>query len=232
MSELTLHATPRWRDVMLEQIRIVALAFRREGLALVVFMAFGTIVVGSAIARGNAASWFDSDEWFPVTYVAFIYSFVAWWREKPFESAFLWTLPVDRRRLAIAKVFAGWLWLMIAYAVFVSWEKTLASFSGVARAKTMPPISFVGVTAAYLFGSAVIFGLRHPLRWLLGAAGLLFLLHPLDELLSRGPYALDNLLRSSGLIHTIDDDTFVAFFCLGLSLIALWAAISRHKENR
>ena len=232
MNEVTLHATPRWRDVVLEQIRTVGLAFRREGLALAVFIAIGTVVIGTAIVQGTADSWFDSDEWVLVTYVAFIFSFAAWWREKPFESAFLWTLPVDRRRLAFAKVFAGWVWLMIALAVFLAWEKTLAIVSGVKGAETVPAIAFVGATAAYLLGCALILGLRHPLRWLLGAAFLLFVVHGVDDALHRTPYRLENLLKSTGLITVLEAATLLPLLCLGASLIALWAAISRHKENR
>jgi hypothetical protein len=233
MNEMTLHPTPRFRDVVLEQIRVVAVAFRREGLALAVFMAIGSMVIAVATVQGTAATWFDSDEWVPVIYVAFLFSLAAWWREKPFESGFLWTLPVDRRRLAFAKVLAGWLWLMTAQATFTAWENTLASLSGVPRPQTMPLIAFAGATAAYLLGSALVFGLRHPLRWLLGAAGVLFLLHRLDEVLSRGPYGLQKLLESSGLISAFEDpESAWTYALLGASVIALWFAISRHKETR
>ena len=232
MSEVTLHATPRLSDVVLEQMRIVALAFRREAYGLAIFIAIGTLVVGTAIVRGDAASWFDSDEWVPVTWVAFLFSFAAWWKERPFESTFLWTLPVDRRRIAAAKVFAGWVWLMTALALLIAWQKALAMISRVEGAETMPAVAFIGTTAAYLLGSAVILGLRYPLRWLLGAVGLLFLLGGLDEVLSMGPYGIERLLRSTGLIHVVDNATIFSFLCLGAGFIALMAAISRHQENR
>ena len=49
-----------------------------------------------------------------------------WKGEERFGPGFLWTLPVDRRRHALAKVFAGWVWLMGAVALFVLWLLALA----------------------------------------------------------------------------------------------------------
>jgi hypothetical protein len=122
---------------------------------------------------------------------------------------------------------------MIVLATFIVWEKTLAALSGVAHAETMPAITFVGTTAAYLIGSALVLGLRHPMRWLLGAAGLFFLVGGLGDALSPGPYAVEPLLRSSGVLSAVEDSAAVVpFLCLCAGLIALWAAISRHKENR
>jgi hypothetical protein len=226
MNDMTLHATPRFRDVLLEQVRVVALAFRREALALVLFMGVGTTVVGIAAAQGTAASWFDSNEWVPVVYVAFLFSFAAWWRERPFESAFLWTFPVDRRRFAFAKVFAGWLWLMMALAAFTLWEKVLAIAVGVRHPQTMPFIAFSGATAAYLVGSALFLGLRHPLRWFLGATGLLFLLGwPLN--------LIAPLQARLGTLLTFEGSAIVLTYALlAAGLIALLLAISRHKETR
>jgi hypothetical protein len=200
MTEVTLHATPGFRDVVVEHVRIVGLAFRREGLAFAIFMVIGTIVIGTAIVRGTAASWFDSDEWYPVTYIAFLFSFAAWWRDRPFDSAFPWTLPVERSRLALAKVFAAWLWLMIALTIFIVLEKTLAAIAGLPRAHTMPAIALVGVTAAYLIGTAVLLGLRHPLRWLFGAGGLLFLGGALDDALRLAPSGHGTFLKPNGVL--------------------------------
>jgi hypothetical protein len=49
-----------------------------------------------------------------------------WLKERHFESGFLWTLPVDRARNAFAKIFAGWLYMMIAAAAFLMWLLILA----------------------------------------------------------------------------------------------------------
>ena len=44
-----------------------------------------------------------------------------WARDERFGPGFLWTLPVDRRRHALTKVLAGWVWLMGGVALFVLW---------------------------------------------------------------------------------------------------------------
>jgi hypothetical protein len=55
---------------------------------------------------------------------------VVWRGEERFGASFLWTLPVDRWRHALAKVFAGWVWLMGGVALFVLWSLALTLLSG------------------------------------------------------------------------------------------------------
>jgi hypothetical protein len=236
MMDPTLHPTPRWRDVVLEQIRIVGLSLRREALVAATVMGIVTIVIAIDIIHGTAGTWFDSDEWFPIGIAAFLYPFAIWRRDRPFAPAFLWTLPVDRRRLALAKVFAGFVWLMAALTAFASWQLTLAFFSGVAGAETFPFIASTGVAAMYLFGSALILGLRHPLRWLLGTLGVFFLLGFFND-------ATD--VRLDPILTTINDFVgrwtslpdaaqwaIATFLSVGAGLAVLWAAVSRHREER
>lgn len=217
--EVTLHAAPRWRDVALEQIRIVGLRLRREALIVAAIVVFMTVLIVRDIVRGNAGSWFDSDEWAPMGIAAFFLPFVVWRAERRFGPAFLWTLPVDRRRLALTKVFAGWVWLMTALVLLMVWQTLLAAVSGVAGAETVPILALSGTTALYLLGSALVLGLRHPLRWMFAALLLVALLTNVAEILGRneqgqwriftwfplvqwavyGPYGVQTLLRSSGL---------------------------------
>ena len=238
MTQVSLHAMPRGRDVVREQIRIVGLALRREALVVAIVVGIVTAKIVIDIVRGSAASWFDSDEWVPIAFVSFFVPFAIWRREKRFGPAFLWTLPVDRRRLALARVFAGWVWLMAALAFFVCWQAGLALVSRVAGAETVNLFAFVGATAMYLFGSALVLGLRHPLRWLLGTAGVFFLLGFFNQ-------AVDIRMRSGAVGSAINSaGTFwlalsepvqwvvAAFLWLGAGLIALWAALSRHGERR
>jgi hypothetical protein len=243
MSEPTLHRTPRWRDVVLEQIRIVGLSLRREALVGAVVLAIVTVVIGIDIVHGTAHTWFDSDEWYPLGFVAFLYPFFVWRRDQRFAPAFLWTLPVDRRHLALAKVVAGWVWLMAALTIFASWQFALAFLSGIPDAQIFPFIASSGVTATYLFGSALVLGLRHPLRWLLGALGVFFLLGFFNDATSArgGPDQIDTFLSSSGVGSVIRNtvanweslpDAIATFLSVGAGLIALWAAVSRHREER
>ena len=245
MTEATLHPTPRQRDVVREQIRIVGLELRSVALVVAVVLGIVTIRIVADIVRGSAASWFDSDEWVGIGIMSFLYPFAVWRREKRFGPAFLWTLPVDRRRLALAKVFAGWVWLMTALAFFVTWQLTLALLSGVAGARTTSFAAFAGVTGMYLLGSALVLGLRHPLRWLLGTVGVFFVLGMLNEAIGRRPDTIDTVLISSGFHSAVRHAVTVwrtfpglaqwaiaTFLWLGAGLAALWAAVSRHGESR
>ncbi len=247
--------TPRMRDVVLEQVRITGLTLRPAALVLALVFGIVTIPIVVDIARGTAGTWFDSREWRVIGIASFLCPFAVWRREKRFAPAFLWTLPVDRRSLALARVFGGWVWLMTSIAAFMIWQHTLAAISGVAGAKTAPLIAFAGATVFYVFGSALLLGLRHPLRWLLGTSGVFFVLAMLNEAIGRtesgqsrmftsvgalrwavyGPYGIDTLLGSRPLqsaLEAASTGAIPTFLWLGAGLLALWAAASRHGERR
>lgn len=244
--ETTLHPTPRGREVVLEQIRIVGLELRAVAVIAAVFFGVVTVMIAIAIVRGDAQTWFDSDEWIQISVVAFLYPFAVWRRERRFGPAFLWTLPVDRRRLALAKVFAGWVWLIAAVAVLISWQRVLAALSGVPDAETVPLIALTGATATYLLGCALLLALRHPLRWLLGTVGVLFLLGFLNEALGLGPDGPTEAFVSSTGFFSVGDRAVTVwqslpqpaqwavatFSWIGAGLAALWAALWRHAERR
>jgi hypothetical protein len=59
-----------------------------------------------------------------------------WARDERFGPGFLWTLPVDRRRHALTKVLAGWVWLMAGVALFVLWLLAVTSATG---GRALPP---------------------------------------------------------------------------------------------
>jgi hypothetical protein len=98
----------------------------------------------------------------------------------------------------------------------------------------MPPIVVVGTTATYVLGSTLVVGLRYPLRWLFGTAGVLVLLRAADDVLLRGgPYNIDALLSSGRITSAVEvAATSWPFPLLGAALVALWAAVSRHRETR
>ena len=228
--EGTLHAMPRGRDVVIEQIRIVGLRLRPAALVAAIVIGIITLLIARDIVLGSAETWFDADEWFQFSFIAFVVPFAVWRGDKRFGPAFLWTLPVDRRRLAFARVFAGWVWVMAALAGFIVWQLALAVIARVANPEIIPLVSLVGTTAAYLFGSALLLGLRHPLRWLLGTAGVFFLVGALNEAFE--PFGVDAYLSSRPLSPLFADANLLPFLSLIAGLIAVWAAISRHRENR
>ena len=244
MTEVTLHPTPRWRDVVLEQIRVVGLSLRPAALVVAAVLAFGTVMIGEEILRGGTG--FDATDTFPTALIAFLFPFAVWRNERPFGPAFLWTLPVDRRRLALAKTFAGGVWFMVALALFVSWLLVLGLLARASPAHTVMRIPYIATAAMYLFGSALVLGLRHPLRWLLWGAGVFMLLGGFSDALSRPdnrewryvPGADDffSAVQHAGRVwETLSAPAQCAitiFLCCGGGLAALWAAASRHREHR
>lgn len=244
MTDVTLHPMPRWRDVVLQQVAIVGLSLRREALVVAAVLAAGTILIGGDIIGGGPG--FDSDETFPTPLIALLYPFLVWRSEKRFGPALLWTLPVDRRRLALARVFAGGVWLTAAVAFFLGWLLALGLLADAPAARTVTRVPLLLTLGAYLFGSAIVLGLRHPLRWLLGAAGLLVLMGSLSDVISRPDDSEWQYVPGSGALFsatsrlhalwmTLPDSarwTLTVVLWLGAGLIALWAAATRHRERK
>ena len=211
---------------------------RREAGVMAVVLAIVTFRIVIDIVHGEAATWFDSGDWSGIGVVAFFAPFAVWRSDRPFGPAFLWTLPVDRGRMALAKVFAGWVWLMAALALFAGWQRALALLSGVRNPQTLHLFSVVGVTGLYLLGSALVLGLRHPLRWLLGAAGVLLLPgslnHRIDTLMDGGVFrsAICGADAAWRRLPELVRAAIATFLWLGGGLAALRIAIARHRENR
>lgn len=242
MSDARLHPTPRWRDVLLEQIRVVGLSLRTAAIVVALVLGIGAVIIGADIARGGRG--FDSNETFPTALIAFLYPFAVWRDNRRFKPAFIWTLPVDRRRLMLTRVLAGWVWFTAALIVFALWLLGLVLIAGASPSVHLMRIPYTATLLMYLFGSALVLGLRHPLRWLIGAAGLFALFGFVNQVLRRAPSALDKFFSGSWLV-AIDDAvrqvlwltdgarwTFTTFVVAGAGLAALWAAVSRHKETR
>lgn len=244
MTEVTLHAGPRWRDVVAEQVRIVGLSLRREALVMAVALLIGTVVIVREIAGGGPG--FDSNEEFPTALISFLFPFAVWRGEKRFAPSFLWTLPVDRRRLALAKVLAGGVWLAAALAIFVLWLSALGAIAGAPPARALTRIPVPATAAMYLFGSALVLGLRHPLRWLFGGAGVLFLVGAVSDLLVQpndgewkyvpgiGAYfsAVSRLMAAWIRLPDAAQWTISTVVWVGAGALALWIASLRHDERR
>lgn len=236
MTEVTLHPTPRWSDVALEQIRLVGLGLRRAAIASAVLLLLPTFLILSDVAGGGPG--FDSDAIYPTPFFSFIFAFTVWTGEKRFGPGFLWTLPVDRRKLALTRVFAGWVWMTAGLAFFIAWLTVMALIAHASVAQNFLRIPWIGTTAAYALGSAIVLGLRHPLRWLFGAAGVIVLIgRGIQPFESREPLKsiFDATGRAVGLWGKQPDFvqwTIPSLLMLGAGLAALWAAASRHRETR
>lgn len=181
-----------------EQVRVVALALRREavlaGAALAVICGL-TVMMG---LKYNEQLDFVPDITQPTLLVALLLPFAVWKGDPIFGGAFLWTMPVRRQTAAIAKVLAGGLWLMVAIlvttvllglsaattggAIGISQTRLVGSSVGGAAqvAWTTPAwtwlVPFVSALLLYLASSAALLGLRHPIRWLAGVVVATFIL--------------------------------------------------------
>ena len=130
MTQPALHSTPAGRAVLVEQIRAVALALRLPAIAAAVLLGVATLLVIGERVTGGGPVGFATELALIPGLVAALLPVGVWKGEDLFDAAFLWTLPVDRRRHALAKVCAGWVWLMAAVAFFILWFLGLAFFTG------------------------------------------------------------------------------------------------------
>ena len=134
-----LHPPPRRATVLREQIAVVGLALRGPSLVLGALLLVATIGIASAVARTGEGLDFRPEHQLLPGVLGFLLPMAVWRGEPRFGGGFLWTLPVDRREHALARVFAGWTWLMAAIAAFVAWQLafTLATGGGILTEETL-----------------------------------------------------------------------------------------------
>jgi hypothetical protein len=243
MTQPISHPIPPLRRVLGEQVRAVGHALRRPAMAAAALVAVGTLLLSIELAREPNGMDFGPEHQMLPGVLGLLFPIAVWHGEKRFGDGFLWTLPVDRRSHALAKVYAGWVWLMAAIAFFTLWLAVLTLASGgsflgeetrqlvtasegparvlhgsmlrTIRWTTQPVlwvVPFTAATGTYLLSSALVLGVRHPLRWIAGVV-LAFLLIMVSleatnairyslgpaRLLSsiyNGPYGFDALLTA------------------------------------
>ncbi|MFL5529310.1 MAG: hypothetical protein ACJ791_08080 [Gemmatimonadaceae bacterium] len=126
MTSTELYHPPRLSEVIREQVKVTALSLRLPAIALAGLAAVVTMLSLSDFVRGRGGVEFAPELSLIPAFVGILLPIGVWQSEKRFGPGFFWTLPVDRVRHALAKVFAGWIWLMIAVAGFVLWLLILA----------------------------------------------------------------------------------------------------------
>jgi hypothetical protein len=211
MTSTAFHSAPRTRDVLLAQIRAVGLAPQGPALAAMAAVALATLLITiESLKTGEVIAFHPEHQMLPGI-VGLLLPIVVWRGEQRFGASFLWTLPVDRWRHALAKGFAGWVWLIGGVALFVLWslaltllsggnilaEETLRVLRSFSASRTLDPAAveivrrtpepllwlapFTSATATYLLASALGLGTRHPLRWIAGSVIGVFLVSGLSE---------------------------------------------------
>jgi hypothetical protein len=139
MTEWALRSTPRMGGVLREQVRAVTLALRMPALLAAGVAALATLMATGAILRGGTVIDFHPERWVFAAIAGLLLPVGVWMGEERFGTSLLWTLPVDRRTHALAKVGAGWVWLMAFVALLVLWLLAITLLSGgnVLGAETM-----------------------------------------------------------------------------------------------
>ena len=130
MSHPALHPTPRLADVVREQVRAVALALRTPALIAVALLSLGSALAIAEFITGGGRVDFAPELSMVPSFVGLLFPIGIWKGERRFGTSFLWLLPVDRPRHALAKVAAGWVCLMVAVLFFLVWILLLAVVTG------------------------------------------------------------------------------------------------------
>jgi hypothetical protein len=113
-------------DVLREQIRTVAVALRGPALAAAAVLVLGTALTIAEFVTGGGPVDFAPELSMVPGFVGLLFPIGVWKGERRFGTSFLWLLPVDRRRHALARVAAGWVCLMAAVLFFLVWYLLLA----------------------------------------------------------------------------------------------------------
>lgn len=199
MMQPGLHTTPRWRDVLMAQVRGIGIVLRMPARVALALATTVSLLVAAEIFGNGEAIDFHPEHYVLPGVLGLLLPISVWKNEDRFGAAFLWTLPVDRARHALVKVFAGWIWLMGIVALFELWllaatlisgaspfteetRRVLPSFSygatfdpsAIEDVRWMPKpllwlVPFTAATGTYVLASALALGARHPLRWIVGS---------------------------------------------------------------
>jgi hypothetical protein len=147
MTDVALHPTPRWGAVVLEQLRAVRDALRREmavGGALVLGIS-ALIFLGIARNGWEGSVSISPDSAGPVLALIGLLAPLAVWKgEGPSSRGYLWSLPVAREPHTLIKVFSGWVWLMIVLAAFAGFVALQSWITGGGPGQDEMRIVFAG----------------------------------------------------------------------------------------
>ncbi len=189
MTSTALHPTPRWSVIAFEQFRSVGLRVRAAGVLLISALAlYGGIVIRAAMSQqqANLAAGrhrFMSFEYTPeasvlLTYLALLLPALIWHEEGPGKRMYHLAMPINRSAHALTKVFAGWVWMMLATVVFLLAVVLVDKIVRQVIGAPFPPVMhlelwewmvpFTTATIAYALSSAAAVGAKTPAVWIVG----------------------------------------------------------------
>ncbi|MEO8620778.1 MAG: hypothetical protein ABI625_06920 [bacterium] len=207
MTAIALHTPPRWRTVAVEQIVTLRQFLRRTGLLVLVLYGAGLAVCirGALVTRDardaalqappNAQAMAAAHLQLPnvnftyspaasavIALLAFLLPFGVWQDEDPRRRSYHWMMPLPRQTHTLTKVFAGWVWLMAATALYLLFILATVAITEriTGEPQLYPPtfaawewlVPFTVGTIAYMFSSAATVGSRQPIAWIIGVIAL------------------------------------------------------------
>jgi len=186
MTSTSLHPTPSSRTVATEEFRAVGLALRTEMIFFIcVLILFSALIIGNTIhgvqthppGHWRTGFTYGAPVAIPIFLMALLIPFGVWRAEDPSRRAYHWSMPVARGPHTIAKVFAGWVWLMIAAAVYLAFVIALAMIVPKITGEAVRLgdtagwewiVAFTAPTLGYLLTSIAVIGSDHAWRWIGG----------------------------------------------------------------
>jgi len=130
MSVKSPNPTPHLWTVILTQVRLIGGALHKPALVATGLVLLTTMLVAIEWTDSRAPIAFRPEHYILPAILAVLSPIGIWTKEERFGAGLFWTLPVDRRRHALTRVFAGWIWLMATVALLMAWLLALTVLTG------------------------------------------------------------------------------------------------------
>lgn len=161
------HATPAWHRVVMAQLRLVGSAFRGSALMATGLAVAATLLLIEFGPAEGAIDFRPERQELLFGGLGLLIATAIWFGDERTGSGFLWTLPVDRRSHALARVFAGWVWLMGVVMLSVLWLLAVSVFTGgsVMGDESLRLISSPARALSFRAGDALDAAAVQSVRW-------------------------------------------------------------------
>jgi hypothetical protein len=124
------HGKATWRSVVMAQLRLVGSALRRPALVAAALAAPATLLLIEFGPADGVIDFRPERQELLFGGLGLLVATGIWFGDERLGSGFLWTLPVDRRSHALARVFAGWVWLTVFVTLAMLWLLAISVFTG------------------------------------------------------------------------------------------------------